>query len=604
MKKATTEKMKMIMKLEDIIMKKSKRFAALLTAGLLALAPCAMASMSLTAFASTLTVTDTDPAEHTYNAYQLITGTKDADGNLSDMNWGDAITDDGAALIAALNAKKSDLGIDELASNATVNQVAAQLAKIKDADNIQLLAKVFNETGVLTKTAAKPLAKSGTKYTNTELADGWYLILDESDPLVSGETAGVKVRSANLLKIVEDTEAVAKHSLPSVEKKIVEGTQKVDANSASIGDTVNYEIKTKSPDVTGYDKYYFVLNDTLSKGLTYDDTLTVTLGGSPLTLDEDGTGTDKNGQYYLVQGTYSATTGTTLKIVFKDCVDLFKDVDPGTDIVVTYKATLNENAVITDAGNPNTVNLQYSNDPNADTDSTNTTDEPKDSEPTGKTPDDEVKTYTTALKLMKKDNKGTPLAGAAFRLTGNGVNKVITVGKCFVKADDGSYFKLKDGTYTEDGSGDAALYESTTQKYKLEEQATITQNTTEGSEVYVEAFVDANGVLTFTGLGDGDYTITEIVVPEGYQEASDVTIKIASAPTLDGPNWTVTKDSTTPLTANTAYQYEFEVQNIQKSNLPTTGGIGTKLFYLLGGMLAVGSGIVLVTKKRMSDAEK
>ena len=184
------------------------------------------------------------------------------------------------------------------------------------------------------------------------------------------------------------------------------------------------------------------------------------------------------------------------------------------------------------------------------------------------------------------------------------MNKVITVGKCFVKADDGSYFKLKDGTYTEDGSGDAALYESTTQKYKLEEQATITQNTTEGSEVYVEAFVDANGVLTFTGLGDGDYTIEEIVVPEGYQEASDVTIKIASAPTLDGPNWTVTKDSTTPLTANTAYQYEFEVQNIQKSNLPTTGGIGTKLFYLLGGMLAVGSGIVLVTKKRMSDAEK
>ena len=388
-------------------MKKSKRFAALLTAGLLALAPCAMASMSLTAFASTLTVTDTDPAEHTYNAYQLITGTKDADGNLSDMNWGDAITDNGAALITALNAKKSDLGIDELASNATVNQVAAQLAKIKDADMIQILAKVFNETGVLTKTAAKPLAKSGTKYTNTELADGWYLILDESDPLVSGDTAGVKVRSANLLKIVEDTEAVAKHSLPSVEKKIVKGTQKVDANSASIGDTVNYEITTKSPDVTGYDKYYFVLNDTLSKGLTYDEAteLTVKLGDTTLTLDPDGAATDQSGQYYVVKGAYDATNGTAIKIVFEDCVTLFKDVDPGTDIVVTYKATLNENAVITDAGNPNTVNLQYSNDPNEDTNNTNEPgkpDEPNDDAPTGKTPDDEVKTYTTALKLMKK----------------------------------------------------------------------------------------------------------------------------------------------------------------------------------------------------------
>lgn len=590
-------------------MKKTKRFAALLTAGLLALAPCAMASMSLTAFASTLTVTDEDPAEHTYNAYQLITGTKDADGNLSDMNWGDAITDDGAALIAALNAKKTDLGIDELASDATVNQVAAQLAKIKDADKIQILAKVFNETGVLTKTAAKSLAKSGTKYTNTELADGWYLILDESDPLVSGETAGVKVRSANLLKVVEDTTAVAKHSLPSVEKKIVKGTQKVDANSAAIGDTVNYEITTKSPDVTGYDKYYFVLNDTLSKGLTYDDTLTVTLGGSPLTLDEDGAGTDKDGQYYLVQGTYSDTTGTTLKIVFEKCVELFKDVDPGTDIVVTYKATLNENAVITDAGNPNTVNLQYSNDPNEDTNNTNEPgkpDEPKEDAPTGKTPDDEVKTYTTALKLQKLDNKNTPLAGASFRLTGNGVNKVITVGTFYVEDAAGTYYKLTDGSYTttDPTEATASSYADTTKKYKVETTQTITQDTTAGSEVYVEAFVGANGVLTFTGLGDGEYKIEEIVVPDGYQKAADVTIKIESDPNLTKANWTVTKDSETALTQNAEFQYEFDVVNVQKSNLPTTGGIGTKLFYLLGGMLAVGSGIVLVTKKRMSGAEK
>ena len=120
----------------------------------------------------------------------------------------------------------------------------------------------------------------------------------------------------------------------------------------------------------------------------------------------------------------------------------------------------------------------------------------------------------------------------------------------------------------------------------------------------MEAFVDANGVLTFTGLGDGDYTITEIVVPDGYQKAADVTIKIESTPTLTNPTWTVTKDSETALAQNAEFQYEFDVVNVQKSNLPTTGGIGTKLFYLLGGMLAVGSGIVLVTKKRMSDAEK
>ena len=120
----------------------------------------------------------------------------------------------------------------------------------------------------------------------------------------------------------------------------------------------------------------------------------------------------------------------------------------------------------------------------------------------------------------------------------------------------------------------------------------------------MEAFVDANGVLTFTGLGDGEYKIEEIVVPDGYQKAADVTIKIESDPNLTKANWTVTKDSETALTQNAEFQYEFNVVNVQKSNLPTTGGMGTKLFYLLGGMLAVGSGIVLVTKKRMSDAEK
>ena len=597
--------------LEDIIMKKSKRFAALLTAGLLALVPCAMASVSLTAFASTLTVTDTDESAHTYNAYQIITGTKDTAGNLSAMEWGDGV--DSAKLITALNAKAPDLGIDPLGADATINQVAAQLAKINAPDKIQLLAKVFNEEDVLDKTAVKPMTKNGSNYTTADVPDGWYLVCDETDPLVTGNvTTGVRVKSANLLQVVGDTTVVAKHSLPTVDKKIIEGSEKVDANTASIGDVVTYEITTESPDVTGYDKYYFVLNDTLSKGLTYNDTLTVSYGPNNtvepaisqtnFTLDSDGAATAQTGDYYLVQGTYDETNGTELKIVFEDCVNLFKNIPAGTPITVTYKAILNENAVITDAGNPNTVNLQYSNNPNATTDGTSepeTPDEPKPNAPTGVTPDEVVKTYTTALKLHKVDNKGTTLTGASFRITGDGVNKVVVAGTMFVADAAGTYYKLDDGTYTETRPESAT---DETPKYKKVTSQTIEEDS--ANNVNVEAFVDESGYVTFTGLGDGDYTISEIVVPDGYQKASDVTIKIESAPTLSAPNWTVTKDSTDELTRNETFQYAFNVVNTQFSNLPTTGGMGTKLFYLFGGLLAVGSCIVLVTKKRMSGVEK
>jgi len=591
-------------------MRKNRRIAALLTAGLLALTPCVSAGMSVFAADHKLTVVDTDTIAHTYNAYQIITGTLGTDGSLSGMVWGDGV--DSAKLIAALNAHKADLGIEaDIASTATVNDVAAVLAKITDAAKVQKLAKVFNEDDVLIAAKKKALTKDGNKYTNTALADGWYLICDESDPLGTEDDENVKVRSANLLQIVGDTEIDTKHSLPTLDKVIVNGTNEVDANSASIGDVVTYRIKTKVPDITGYDKYFFVVNDTLSKGLTYNGPLTVKVNGTNLTLDEDGPVATKSGNYYVAASEYNATTGTEIKVVFENAVELFSGYNAGDDIVLEYTATLNENAVITDAGNPNTASLTYSNDPNEDAKGTPAEGDnpPKPDEPgpddgdvTGKTPDDFVKTYTTAIKLKKVDNHGTKLTGAMFRITGEGVNKVVVAGEIFVEDAEGTYYKLKDGSYTTKAStaDTADKYEEGGKKYKKITQSTIEKDT---SGINVEAFVDSDGIVTFTGLGDCDeYTIEEIVVPEGYKKAADVKIKIESAPTLTKANWVVVKDGDTenPLTANADNMYEFNVVNVQFSTLPSTGGVGTKLFYLFGGMLAVGSGVVLVTKKRMS----
>ena len=598
-------------------MKTNKRALAILTSAFMAITP--LAATGLTAFAEdeapathSLTVIDKDPIEHTYKAYQIITGTKDDDGNLSDMNWGDGVNP--ANLITALNSNKVALGIEnDIASDATVNDVAAVLAKITDADKIQKLAKVFNESGVLNAAKANDLTKDGNNYTKTGLADGWYLICDESSPLGTGDDNKVKVKSANLLRIVGDETINTKHSLPTLEKVIVEGTDEVEANEASIGDIVTYRIKTKVPDTRGYNKFFYIVNDTLSKGLTYVETTSVVVDGHELVADEDNDKkTSVKGQYFAEVGTYSETTGTTIKYIFEDFLNYIKDtegVEAGDDIVITYTAKLNDKAVITDAGNPNTASLTYSNDPNYDytgdeDDNPETPpespDEPGPNEPSGETPKDQVKTYTTAIKVKKIDNHETKLTGAMFRITGNGVNTVVVAGDIFVEAEGGSYYKLANGSYTttEPENADDPKYASTTIKYNKINQKTIEKGT--DTSVNVEAFVDENGYVSFTGLGNGTYTIEEIVVPEGYNKADNVTITINSNPTLTKANWTVKNGDTAIEVDANDNTYGVEVVNVQFSNLPTTGGIGTKLFYIFGGILVAGSGVLLITKKRMA----
>ena len=220
-------------------MKTNKRLLALLTSGLLAVVP--VAATGLTAFAagtSTLTITDTDTASHTYNAYQIIKGTK-ADGKLTELTFGDGVNS--ATLISTLNTNAAALGINTIASNATAQYVAEELSKITDADKIEKLAKLFNTSGVLTTTKTA-LTKNTNTYSASTFDDGWYLVLDEST--LNGANTPT-VRSANLLQIVGNTEVNAKHSLPTLEKYILEDTnddgklEEIKANT-ELQETIEY----------------------------------------------------------------------------------------------------------------------------------------------------------------------------------------------------------------------------------------------------------------------------------------------------------------------------------------------------------------------------
>ena len=271
---------------------------------------------------------------------------------------------------------------------------------------------------------------------------------------------------------------------------------------------------------------------------------------------------------------------------------------PGCDVIVKYKATLNENALIDDA-NPNDFRLEYANDPNWDPDDPSTP-----NQPTGVTPWKRVKVYSTQVEIRKVDGTSDlPLQGATFTLEGASQQQVKITKNEFVEFEPAAeptetkYWKLLDGTYTTMDPAtpeiDQSLYASTTIVYRVSGTAVTWEETTP-SDVKVEATVGPDGTVKFGGLGEGVYTITETGVPDGYnglKEPMTLTIVVHEAEERFGYSWTggATGSASTII-----------VDNMKGSVLPETGGIGTTLFYAIGGLMFAAAVVLLVTKKRMT----
>jgi LPXTG-motif cell wall-anchored protein len=313
-----------------------------------------------------------------------------------------------------------------------------------------------------------------------------------------------------------------------------------------------------------------------------------------------------------------------------ETVDVFTSyytITGTTQIVVEYTAVLNEDAVTAPSSNDNTVNITYSNNPNSSGTATTTppsdtppTDEPtpEDGQPTGETVEEETKTYTTALVITKKNENNKILTGAKFTLTGNGVNIVIVTKDVFTKvtpqeeidngdeqenleqADDGSesttpvyYYKLADGSYTTKAPTDNTMdkYEEDASAYTKE---TVTEVMGVGkTSTAVTATVGDDGVVTFTGLGAGDYTLTETEPPTGYNTMTPVSF------TISYKNGAFSSDRDDIVYDATDGEFDMTVIDKPGSTLPRTGGIGTTIFYVVGTILVLSAGILLITKKRM-----
>ncbi len=547
-------------------MKRIKKLAALMMAAIMALA------MSITAFAA-----DEKPATvtHTYEIYQIFTGDY-AKGVLSNIKWG-------ANGTGTVGEKVDTTVLDALEAVAEGKSDTEQLAIIENYANLK----------------STPV-KTGTETTYTGLTPGYYLVKDKD-----GSLTGTNVSyTLYVVQVVDDTLTFTpKADVPTTDKKIVEGKDKVTTNEASIGDEVNYEITGTMPsNIADYKTYYYMFTDTLSKGLTYKpDSIKVTVNGEDVTK-----------YFYKEVGTYDATNGTTIRVGIIDLKALSLLTDPAvgeitkdTTVVLTYTATLNENAVIAGDGNPNDVKLSYSNDPNNSGNGSTTPpenpNEPKPTHPTGETPEIEVVTYTTELTILKTDEDNKFLPGVEFTLTGNGVNIVLVTEETFTEAADGKYWKLKDGTYTttaptvaDDETDNTADYDSVDKKYT--KTVSVVAKGNGKTETDVVGTVMEDGTVTFTGLGAGEYTITETKTLPGYNTIEPIKFTL----TFDAETKTFASNND-KVTVGEDNMLDTSIVNQKGSLLPSTGGIGTTIFYIVGAVLVIGAGIILVTKKRMSN---
>ena len=544
-----------------------KKLASLLLALVMALA------LAVPAFAAgeTYSITVTNEKKsvsiigNTYYAYKLFDATYDAENHV-------AYTVSKEFESFSYNGKSGD-------------ELIAAVANM-DADALDAFAKAALEyaTDSNNNIAAAGSTKATSETATISLNEPGYYLVTGTATAPDNQT----VTAACALTTAKPTAKVnVKADAPSVDKKIVEGEKKVAANTASIGDSVKYEITSKVPDMKGYNGYIFVLEDTLSKGLTFNDDMVITVGDKTLTKDTDYTLTVKTND----DGT------TSLEIVFKN----FIQYTAGAAIKVTYSATLNQDADLTQTGNPNEVKLIYSNNPNFDYSGDKV---PGEGVPTGETPKSETNTYVTGIKLTKIDGKTKEtLTGAKFEIKGEGEKVILINEKIYRVSETGTFYMLKDGSYTETAPTDATKdsYDSTTTKY--EEVLEVVKNTV-STKVNATGYVNDKGVLTFEGMGEGTYTITEIVAPDGYNLLDKpITITITANATLDKCEWTV-KNGETALNAGADHLFAFNVENNAGAQLPSTGGIGTTIFYVVGSVLVIGAAVALITRKRMGKSDK
>lgn len=348
----------------------------------------------------------------------------------------------------------------------------------------------------------KPASNNTVKFEHLDL--GYYLVDSSVGSLCVLNTTN------------PDLTIAEKNGVPSVEKGVSNtqnGTYGT-SNNASIGDTVYF--KTTITAQAGAKNY--VLHDTMTNSLTFNNDVKVTYNGAQLSSPNDYTVSTSN------------IDNCTFEITFTE--SFLNKLTANSKIYVTYSAAVNDNAVVK-VPMTNKTHLTYG-DNNIETNKPETT------------------TKTFEIPVFKYTGTNTPLKDAQFILS--------TDPKCEDK--------------------DKVL------KFKLNAKNKYRYNKTDGNIVLTSL---DTGRIDIEGLKAGTYYLKETAAPKGYNKlASAIKVTIKDDGTVQ-----VEKDGA--LTDVT----QVDVENKTGKVLPSTGGAGTTMIYLIGAVLVLGSGVVLATKRRV-----
>lgn len=452
-------------------------------------------ALAVSAFAAdTGSITITNPqGDHTYTAYKIFDVTYTADG----VNYSYTISDTDAAFStvkAYADVAANGLNLTAVANTNKYNvSIGAGFSAASFAQ--------YLKTNVGSLGTGTAFTKVGDTMKASDLALGYYFVSGTSGTVCELATA-------------KDIQIRDKNEVPQIEKVVDDNDGTVE-----IGQVLTYTITGKVPSTKGYTEFTYQVTDTMTEGLTFNKDVKVTIGGVDVTAAATIT---NNGNGFVA---------SVNMMNYQDQID--------KPVVITYTATVNENAIQRDK-DTNTAELKYSNNP-ADKNSFD-----KSSVTV------EVFSFNIVINKYATGNENTKLAGAKFVLKNN----------------EGKYYKYDAATKVVSWVGDKSAA--------------------------TEVSTGADGAARFDGLQAGTYNLEETAAPAGYNQLiKDIIIVLDK-------NGSATIDGAASAPGAADRSLTAGVANSTGTVLPETGGTGTVIFVALGALAVICAGVFLVTNKRMS----
>ena len=412
---------------------------------------------------------------HLYEVYHIFSGTLDASNTLTNIEWGEGVSESGRTHFGDASEKAASLSGKQ-------NDSAEAKAFAQDLDQYLSGGKTFqSQQGTTTISGLKP---------------GYYLIKDRNDTL---ENKKGHAYTSFMLQVAKDTTVAVKADVPTLTKQVqANGSQNYTAATEyRIGQNIPFQITATLPsNYADFPRYEFTIKDTIPAGMTYNR-------DAQVYLQEGGTEKDITSFFPI------SYTGNVITITPGD-LKYVQGVKVSSKIVIRYTARLNDDAVMGALGNPNTAILTYSNNPN------------NNATTTAQTLDSRVKVYTYRLRLIKINERQERVAGAGFTLYKKINNQYSEVRK--IEASSSSTID-----FYGINAGDYKLVESTTP---------AGYNTMKDIEFTVTSTIDSTGALTDMTATSATATF-ETDVNRGYINLKVVNKQGALLPNTGGIGTTI-----------------------------------------------------------------